>query len=98
MRVDHSRLARQRAGPGTRDASVSWRDCCYHLVMPHLRSAITRMEAEYQEMPGLVLTRREAERLLGLDRATCERALEALMRRRFLKRLPTGAYLRNRPG
>lgn len=66
--------------------------------MPQLRSAIARMEAEYQEMPGLVLTRHEAERLLGLDQTTCERALEVLMRRSFLKRLPTGAYLRNRPG
>ena len=68
------------------------------IVMPQLQSAIRRMEAEYQEMPGLVLTRRDAERLLGLDEATCERALEVLMRRSFLKRLPTGAYLRNRPG
>ena len=66
--------------------------------MPQLQSAIARLEAEYQEMPGLVLTRREAERLLGFDQSTCERALEALMRRRFLKRLATGAYLRNRPG
>jgi len=56
------------------------------------------MEAEYQEMPGLVLTGREAERLLGLDQTICERALEALIQRQFLKRLPTGAYLRNRPG
>lgn len=68
------------------------------IAMPQLRSAIARMEAEYQEMPGLVLTRREAERLLGLDQATCERAFEVLMRRKFLKRLPTGAFLRNRPG
>ena len=68
------------------------------IVMPRLQSAIVRMAAEYQEMPGLVLTLREAERLLGLDQAICERAVEVLMRRRFLKRLPTGAYLRNRPG
>ena len=68
------------------------------IEMPRLQSAIVRMEAEYQEMPGLVLTLREAERLLGLDQAICERAVEVLMRRRFLKRLPTGVYLRNRPG
>jgi len=68
------------------------------IVMPRLQSAIARMEAEYQEMPGLVLTGREAERLLGLDQTICERALEALIQRQFLKRLPTGAYLRNRPG
>ena len=66
--------------------------------MPRLQRAIARIQAEYQEMPGLVRTRREAERLLGLDQETCERALEALMRRRFLKRLRMGAYLKNRPG
>ena len=66
--------------------------------MSTLQTAIARMEAEYQEMPGLVLRRDEAERLLGLDASTCERALDALTRRRFLKRTPAGTYLRNRPG
>ena len=66
--------------------------------MPQIQKAIALMEAEYREMPGLVLTLGEAERLLGFDQATCERAVEVLMGRRFLKRLPTGAYLRNRPG
>jgi len=83
---------------GTPDTADSWRDCCYSIVMPRLQSAITRMEAEYQEMPGLVLTRHQAERLLGLDTATCERALAVLIGRRFLKRTATGGYLRNRPG
>jgi DNA-binding IclR family transcriptional regulator len=66
--------------------------------MPQVQKAIALMEAEYREMPGLILTLREAERLLGLDQATCERAVEALTQRRFLKRTPAGAYLINRPG
>ena len=65
--------------------------------MPQIQKAIALMEAEYREMPGLVLTLGEAERLLGLDQATCERAVDVLTQRRFLKRTPAGAYLRNHP-
>ncbi len=64
--------------------------------MPQLQNAIARIEAEYQEMPGLVMTGHEAARLLGLDTATCARALAVLIGRRFLKLTPTGGYLRNR--
>ncbi len=56
------------------------------------------MEAEYREMPGLMLTARQAERLLGLDRNTCELAISALMRRRFLTQTAEGTYLRQRAG
>jgi predicted transcriptional regulator of viral defense system len=66
--------------------------------MNTLQRAIDRLEAEYREMPGLVLTAREAERLVGLDRAACEAALSTLTRRRFLKKTVTGTYLRQRPG
>jgi predicted transcriptional regulator of viral defense system len=52
------------------------------------------MEAEYREMPGLKLTPRQAERLLGLDRNTCELAISALTRRGFLKQTAEGTYLR----
>ena len=60
--------------------------------------AIALMEAEYREMPGLVLTQGQAQRLLGLDQSTCARALAALTRRRFLKQTAGGAYLRERAG
>ena len=66
--------------------------------MTSIQKAIERMEAEYREMPGLTLTQRQAERLLGLDRRTCELALAALMRSSFLKQTPQGVYLRQRPG
>ena len=63
-----------------------------------LERAIALMEAEYQEMPGLILTRKEAQRLWGLDDGTCARALARLTRRRFLTQTSGGAYLRARPG
>jgi hypothetical protein len=63
-----------------------------------LARAVALMQAEYTEMPGLVLTPEEAQRLLGLDDDTCTVALATLTRRRFLKQTPGGAYLRERPG
>ena len=66
--------------------------------MNTLQRAIERLEAEYREMPGLVLTAREAERLVGLERTACEAALSTLTQRRFLKQTGSGAYLRQRPG
>ena len=59
--------------------------------------AVALMEAEYREMPGLILTEGQAQRLMGLDRSTCARAIAALTGRRFLKRTANGAYLRERP-
>jgi hypothetical protein len=56
------------------------------------------MEAEYKEMPGLILTQEQAQRLLGLDDGTCKRAIATLTRRRFLKQTAGGAYLRERAG
>jgi hypothetical protein len=63
-----------------------------------VETAIVRMESEYREMPGLVLTRRQAERLLGLDDRTCALAFATLTHRRFLKQTANGAYLRERAG
>jgi hypothetical protein len=63
-----------------------------------LRRALALMEAEYREMPGLILTPKQAQRLLGLDDGTCAVALATLTRRRFLTQTSGGAYLRARPG
>ena len=53
-----------------------------------------RIESEYREMPGLNLTVAQAERLWGVDHATCVRALTLLVTRRVLRRTPAGRYLR----
>ena len=63
-----------------------------------IERAVALMEAEYREMPGLILTLEQARRLLGLDDNTCALALATLTRRRFLKQTVGGAYLRERAG
>ena len=63
-----------------------------------IKRAIALMEAEYKEMPGLILTPEQAQRLLGLDDGPCAVALAILTQRRFLKQTASGAYLRERPG
>ena len=57
---------------------------------------VRRVESEYREMPGLSLTVAQAQRLWGMDHATCERVLTLLVTRRVLKRTPAGTYLRAR--
>jgi hypothetical protein len=55
---------------------------------------VRRIQREYDEMPGLALTKAQARRLWGLDGKTCRLALTALVERRFLRRTMTGRYVR----
>lgn len=55
---------------------------------------VTRIQSEYQEMPGLALTTAQAQRLWDLDESTCGVVLSTLTRRGFLKRTPAGRYVR----
>lgn len=43
------------------------------------RRVHVRIQAEYQEMPGLSLTLPQAARLFNLERAHCARVLDALV-------------------
>jgi hypothetical protein len=54
------------------------------------------IRAEYLEMPGLALTRRQMERLWGLDGGTCDEALTDLLAHGFLVCHPDGNYARPR--
>lgn len=54
------------------------------------------IRVEYLEMPGLTLTRRQMERLWGLDGGTCDEVLAELLARDFLVRHPDGRYARPR--
>ena len=65
---------------------------------PSLDDLLRRAEAEYREMPGLSLTARQAERLWGLDCATCGVVLTTLTERQILRRTRIGTYLRNPTG
>ena len=49
-------------------------------------------------MPGLSLTARQAERLWGLDCATCGIVLTTLTERQILRRTRIGTYLRGPAG
>lgn len=55
---------------------------------------LQRIQNEYREMPGLILTEAQARRLWGIDGKTCRGVLAALLERRFLRRTAAGAYVR----
>jgi hypothetical protein len=61
--------------------------------MPH-NALLTRIRAEYLEMPGLRLTREQAPRLCGAERLLCQRVLDMLVDMKFLCVKPNGAYAR----
>ena len=65
-------------------------------TLPPVTDVVRRIESEYREMPGLCLTEAQAQRLWGLDRATCVDVLRLLVTRQVLKRTKAGLYLRAR--
>jgi hypothetical protein len=52
------------------------------------------VRGEFQEIPGLLLTKAQVQRLWGLDVPTCDALLRVLVDRRFLKRTHNGMYAR----
>lgn len=56
---------------------------------------VTRIRGEFNEMPGLCLTFKQAQRLWALDGSTCASVLENLMTEGFLRRNSAGIYLRS---
>ena len=54
------------------------------------------IRAEYLEIPGLLLTKAQAQRLWGLDAVMCDAVLAVLVEVRFLKRTRSDAYVRER--
>jgi DNA-binding IclR family transcriptional regulator len=52
------------------------------------------IRAEYLEMPGLSLTRQQAQRLWGLDPETCDALLDTMVETRFLRRTSHDLYVR----
>ena len=55
---------------------------------------LSRVQAEYREMPGLKLTPAQAQRLWNLNRNTCDAVLSYLVDHRFLFRTADGAFIR----
>jgi hypothetical protein len=52
------------------------------------------VQAEYREIPGLHLTKRQVQRLWGLDAVTCDALIEALESVKFLRRTARNGYVR----
>ena len=53
---------------------------------------LQRICAEYVEMPGLRLSRKQAQRLWGLDEESCGQILEFLVKTGFLKLAAPDTY------
>jgi len=51
------------------------------------------IRSEYQEIPGLHLTKAQVQRFWSLDAATCDAVIEALVKMQFLRRTHTGGYI-----
>jgi hypothetical protein len=52
------------------------------------------IRAEYQEVPGLHLTKPQVQRLWGLDPATCDALLSTLEDVQFLRKTQNNGYVR----
>lgn len=59
-----------------------------------LHTLVTRVRAEFNEMPGLRLTIEQAQRLWGVEAAVCESVVDALVRASFLRRGQGGTIVR----
>ena len=55
---------------------------------------LTRIRAEYLEMPGLRLTLEQAQRLSGVERAACQRVLDRVVETNVSWVRPNGTYAR----
>jgi hypothetical protein len=56
---------------------------------------VRRIIAEFDEMPGLTLTVRQASRFLGVDQMACARILEGLRRDGALRCTAQNVYVRD---
>lgn len=61
---------------------------------PAFEQLAQRVRSEYREMPGLNLTRRQAQCLWGLGPETCDRVLAHLVKTGFLTRTWHDTYVR----
>ena len=60
----------------------------------NVKRAEDRVRAEFEEMPGLTLTVRQASRLFGLEHDVCHVIVERLIESEFLRRTQNGAITR----
>jgi hypothetical protein len=56
----------------------------------NVAAAARRVLAEFQEMPGMTLTPRQASKLFGLEQDVCRRVLDMLVDASYLRETVTG--------
>ena len=88
--------ALDRAGgfAAVRSVDVWWVSDANEFVRLTNYRLMRRIWAEFMEMPGLGLTRSQAQRLWGMDEPTCAELLENLVGLEFLTCGPDGRYRR----
>jgi hypothetical protein len=59
---------------------------------------VRRIVSEFQDMPGLVLSLKQASRFLGVDEGACARIFDELTGAGVLRRGANQSYGRNEPG
>jgi hypothetical protein len=64
--------------------------------VPTYQQAVTRIRAEYNEMPGMRLTPEQVQRLSGIELAVCRLVLDELVGAGFLQEAPDHTYSRGR--
>jgi len=56
------------------------------------------IRGEFAEVPGLHLTKKQFQRLWGLDRETCDTLLDVLIAQKFLRQTSNEGYVRANVG
>jgi hypothetical protein len=59
---------------------------------------VQRIVAEFEDMPGLVLSMKQASRFLGVDAGACTRILSSLTQAGVLRRSASECYSKCEPG
>jgi hypothetical protein len=63
-------------------------------LRPAIGQWLTLVRAEFLEIPGMQLTRRQIQRMWGLDDPLCDAVLGALTESHFLRLKSDGRYIR----
>lgn len=60
--------------------------------MKTTQELISRIRAEFLEMPGMRLTMQQVQRLCGIESTLCQIVLDSLVEEKFLSVKPDGSY------
>ena len=66
--------------------------------LPAREAVVRRIVAEFHDMPGLVLSVKQASKFLGVDEAACARILATLTQSGILRRSANEYYSRRESG